>query len=91
MLSFRSRPSDSVADPDPGSGAFSTPGSGMGKKQDPGSGYGINNHDHISESFWSNNFWVKILKLIDADPGSGINIPDPQRCSHRKCTVHPDS
>jgi hypothetical protein len=29
----------SVADPDPGSGAFLTPGSGMGKNQDP---------DHIS-------------------------------------------
>jgi hypothetical protein len=29
-------------------------------------------------------FWVKILKLFDADPGwkkfgSGINIPDPQQ------------
>ncbi len=22
-------------------------------------------------------FWVKILKFFDADPGSGINIPDP--------------
>jgi hypothetical protein len=38
----------SVADPDPGSGAFLTPGSGMGKKS--GSGSGINNPDHISES-----------------------------------------
>jgi hypothetical protein len=38
------------------------------------------------------NFWVKILKFFDADPGSGIrdgknsdpgsatNIPDPQHC-----------
>jgi hypothetical protein len=31
----------SVADPDPGSGAFLTPGSGMGKKS--GSGFGMNN------------------------------------------------
>ena len=37
----------SVADPDPGSGAFLTPGSGMGRKS--GSGTGI----------WF--FWVKIL------------------------------
>jgi hypothetical protein len=40
----------------------------------------------------TNNFWVKILKLFDADadpdpvifltldPGSGINITDPQHC-----------
>jgi hypothetical protein len=39
----------SVADPDPGSGAFLTPGSGMvGKKSGPGSG--MNHPDHISES-----------------------------------------
>jgi hypothetical protein len=32
----------SVADPDPGSGAFLIPGSGMGKKNpDPGSGVNI--------------------------------------------------
>jgi hypothetical protein len=36
---------DSVADPDPGSGAFLTPGSGMGKKS--GYGSGITNPDHI--------------------------------------------
>jgi hypothetical protein len=36
----------SVADTDPGSGAFLTPGSGMGKKS--GSGSGMNNLDHIS-------------------------------------------
>ncbi len=40
----------SVADPDPGSGAFLTrdPGSAMGKKS--GSGSGMNNPDYISES-----------------------------------------
>ena len=46
----------SVADPDPGSGAFLTPGSGMGKK----SGSGTDNPDHISESL-EVIFWVKYL------------------------------
>jgi hypothetical protein len=40
------RKSSSVADSDPGSGAFLTPGSRMGKKL--GSGSGMNNPDHIS-------------------------------------------
>ena len=35
----------SVADPDPGSGAFLTPGSGMGRKS--ASGSGMNNPDYI--------------------------------------------
>jgi hypothetical protein len=47
----------SVADPDPGSGAFLIPGSGMGKKS--GSGSGMKNPEHISESF-ETIFWVKI-------------------------------
>jgi hypothetical protein len=55
-----------VADPDPGSG--------MGKK----SGSGMNNPDHISESLTI--FGVKIHKFFDADPRSGINIPDPRHC-----------
>jgi hypothetical protein len=38
----------SVADPNPGSGAFLTPGSGMGRKS--ASGSGMNNPDNI---FWS--------------------------------------
>jgi hypothetical protein len=73
----------SVADPDPGSGAFLTPGSGMGKKS--GSGSWMNNLDDISESF-------ETTKFFDADPvwknldpgwkkfgsGTGIKIPDPQ-------------
>ena len=75
----------SVADPDPGSGAFLTPGSGMGRKS--GSRTGI----------WF--FWVKILNSLKrirdedssdpgwkkSDPGSGINIPDPQ---HWFCSSH---
>jgi hypothetical protein len=40
----------------------------MGKKS--GSGSGMNNPDHISESFSLETiFWVKILKFFDADPG----------------------
>jgi hypothetical protein len=37
----------SVADPDPGSGAFLTRGSGMGRSQHPDPGSGMNNPDHI--------------------------------------------
>jgi len=59
----------SVADPDPGSGAFLTPGSGMGKKS--GSGSGMKIPDHISKSLGT-IFWVKILKFFDSDPGSGM-------------------
>ncbi len=80
-----------VADPDPGSGAFLTPGSGIGKKS--GSGSGINNPDYISESlitiFWfkiqylNSLMWIRDGKIRNrdgkrSDPGSGINIPDPQ-------------
>jgi hypothetical protein len=49
----------------------------MGKKS--GSGSGMNNPDHISQSL-ETVFWVKIFKLFDADPGSGmakIRIRDP--------------
>ena len=40
----------SVADPDPGSGAFLTPGSGMGESQHPDPGSGMNNPDDIFQS-----------------------------------------
>ncbi len=43
----------SVADLDPGSGAFFTSGSGMGKNPDPGSE--INIPDHISEILVKNS------------------------------------
>jgi hypothetical protein len=49
----------------------------MGKKS--GSGSGMNNPDQISESL-ENNFWVKIIKFFDVDPGSGMEnnqIRDP--------------
>jgi hypothetical protein len=65
----------SVADPDPGSGAFSTPGSGIraGKKsrsriRDPGSGSGMNIPDLIFDNLLS-VFWVQIL-LSESDSGS---------------------
>jgi hypothetical protein len=41
----------------------------MGKKS--GSGSEMNNPDHISESL-ETSFGDKILKLFDADPGSGM-------------------
>jgi hypothetical protein len=68
-------PSISVADPELGSGAFLSPGSGISKK----TGSGINNPDHIFDTL-ETNFWVKILKFLDADPewkkfGSGIRNP----------------
>jgi hypothetical protein len=55
----------SVADPDPGSGAFLTPGSGIrdGKKSDPGSGINIPDSQHCF--------------VTDADPGDPKHT-DPQ-------------
>jgi hypothetical protein len=41
----------------------------MGKKS--GSGSGMNNPDHVSESS-ETIFWVKILKFVDVDTGSGM-------------------
>ncbi len=70
----------SVADPDPGSGAFLTPGSRMGRKS--ASGSRMNNPNHIFyslETTFFGCFGVKILKFFDADPGSGMEtdrIPD---------------
>jgi hypothetical protein len=63
---------ENISVADPGSGAFLTPVCGiryLGKKS--GSGSGMNNPEHISASL-ETNFWVKILKSFDADPGSGI-------------------
>jgi hypothetical protein len=39
----------------------------------------MNNLDNFSESL-ETIFGVKILKFFDADPGSGINYPDPLHC-----------
>ena len=52
----------SVADPDPGSGAFLTPGSGMGKKT--GYGPGMYNPGHISESLEIKFFGFKYLNSL---------------------------
>jgi hypothetical protein len=69
---------NSVADPGPGSDAFFDPCKKSGSES------GMNNPDHISDSL-ETIIWFKILKFFNADPGwknsepgSGINILDPQ-------------
>jgi hypothetical protein len=91
----------SVADPDPGLGAFLTHGSGIrdGRKSASGSGsYFIALRNHFFAFLG-----VKILKFFDEDPGSGmetvrirdpgwkkvgsgINIPDPQHWIRNTCS-----
>ncbi len=69
----------SVADPDPGSGAFLTPGSGMGRKSASGSGIrGEQPGLYFLElrNYFFGFFGVKILKFFDADSGSGIRDGD---------------
>ncbi len=56
----------SVADPDPGSGAFLTPGSGMGKKSRSRSGMNI--LDHTSESL---EYLISFEANADPKPWSG--------------------
>jgi hypothetical protein len=58
----------SIADPDPGSGAFLTPGSGMGRKS--ASGSGMNNPDHIFQSLETTFLVFLGLKY----PGSATRI-----------------
>jgi hypothetical protein len=79
----------SVADPDPGSGAFLTPGSGIrdGRKsasesgirdEQPGSYFlELRNHKFFDEDPGSGMETVRIRDGKKSDPGSGINIPDP--------------
>ncbi len=74
-------PSD--ADPDPGSGLILSPGSGILDGKNPKSGSGMNILDVSFRTWYQffSTFWgLKILKFFDAhpDPGSEINIPDPQ-------------
>ncbi len=75
----------SVADPDPGLGAFLTPGSRIrdGRKSAYGSGI---RDEHLGSYFLELRnhcfafFGVKILKFFDEDPGSGMEksrIRDP--------------
>ncbi len=70
----------SVADPDPGSGAFFDHwirDPGWVRRQHPGSG--MNNPDHIFlelRNHFFGFFGVKILKFFDADPGSGSGFRD---------------
>jgi hypothetical protein len=79
----------SVADPDPGSGAFFLSSSGMEKNRDPDPG---NKPDHFSESletdFGVQKYLNSLMRIRIRDHvhpgsgiekiGSGINIPDPQ-------------
>ncbi len=56
---------------DPGSGVFLTPGSGIRgwvKNQDPDPDEQPGSYSESLETI----FWVKILKLFDVDPGSGM-------------------
>jgi hypothetical protein len=84
----------SVADPDPGSGAFLTPGSGMGRKIASGSGirdeqpgsYFLELRNHFLVFFGGLTCLNSLMWIRDGDisdpgwkkVGSGMNIPDPQ-------------
>jgi hypothetical protein len=58
----------SVADPDPGSGAFLTPGSGMGKKS-----IGMNIPDReIRNSFLGVKYLNSLMRIRIRDSGSGF-------------------
>jgi hypothetical protein len=86
--------SDSVMDPDPGSVAFLTPESGMGKKSGSGSGIRIRViFRELRNHFFGLKYLNSLMRIRDlgwkkfgswirdgrnSDPGSGINIPDPQ-------------
>jgi hypothetical protein len=62
----------SVADPDPGSGAFLTPGSGMGRKSASRSGIRDEQPGSYFLELRNHFFGVKIHKFFDGDPGSGM-------------------
>ncbi len=82
------RVASSVADPDAGSIAFLISGSGVRDGKNPDLGSRMNIPDHSSESletvFWvsdpgsSGSLWIRDPGWKNSDPGSGINIPDPQ-------------
>ncbi len=66
--------SSSVADPDPGSGAFfnpwiQDPGWVKSKDPDPGSGIWEEQPGSYFLELRNHFFWVKILEVFDADPG----------------------
>jgi hypothetical protein len=71
----------SVADPDPGSGAFLTPGSGIRIEQTGSYSYSL------ETIFWGLKYLHSFMRIRDPDTGwkkfgSGIrkNILDPQHC-----------
>ncbi len=80
----------SVADPDPGLGAFLTPGSGIRDGKKSASGSGIRDEQPWSETifllFGGLKYLNSLMRIRDgkkSDPGSGINIPDPQHWQKR--------
>ncbi len=83
------KPSTSVADPDPGSGAFLTPRFGIRDEQ-PKS-YFLEHGNHFSGlKFFDADSGPGIEEIRIRDPGwkksdprSGINIPDLQHCRQR--------
>ncbi len=77
LFQERTSCSSSVADPDPGLGAFLTPGSGIRDGRMSASGSGIRDEQPGSYFFELRNHFfaflgVKILKFFDEDLGSGI-------------------
>ncbi len=77
---------------DPGSGinipdpqhCFFHPWIRDGENPDFGFGIRINIQDHISESLVSILWLKKNLKFFVADPGSGVNFPNPEHCLCQK-------
>jgi hypothetical protein len=79
IKSVRSRQKISVADPDPGSGAFLTPGSGMGKNQDPeirdeqpGSYFRELRNHFFGLKYLNSLMQIRDPEWKNSDPGSGM-------------------
>jgi hypothetical protein len=69
----------SVADPDPGSGAFLTPGSGMGKKS--GSGSGMKSYFlELRNHFLGLKYLISLMRIRDGNTSvSGFGIRDGKK------------
>jgi hypothetical protein len=68
-------PLPSVADPDPGSGAFLAPGSGIRDGKKIGSESGMNIPEHTSESykqFFGLKYLNSLMRIRIRDPESGM-------------------
>jgi hypothetical protein len=83
-------PGDSVADPDPGSGAFFTPGprdSGWIKYQDPDLGFRELRNNFLGLKYLKSGSGIR--KLFDIEPGiwdGKIRIRDPGQTSRIRNT-----